>query len=431
MRSRGAALLLVITAIAILTAISVDLAYESRVSIEAAAGARDELRATYLAKSAVGFSRLVLHFQQQLGQASAAVGQLGQVAQASGLPAQLAQQLQGTLGGGAGGGTLSIRLWELVPVDSSMTSLFLSRGARSAAAPPREGAAAAAGTARGFGDFEGSFHARIEDEDRKINLPQFNGLGALPAAQLQRFLQLVKDPKYDFLFDQDDANGIRVNRNDTAAAIKDWVDEDEVSSAVTGNPLTPFEQGFSDENAVYDRLPDRYKAKNARFDSLEELFLVAGISDAFMAAFADRLTVYPDVNGQVNVNTDDPMQILTNLLVMSDPPGVLQGPLLDPGFPQRFQAALAQLKPLPFLSVSPQQFATVAQALGVKIQAVYLQAQNSDNRAVFSDHSSTFHIHATGRAGGVQKTIDAVVTLDTRAGALAQDLGRVLHWSEE
>src|SRR6266567_2444014 len=88
---RGAALLLVITSIAILTAISVDLAYESRVSLEAAAGARDELRATYMAKSAVGFSRLVLHFQQQLDQAAGAAGQLGQLAQARGLPAQLAQ----------------------------------------------------------------------------------------------------------------------------------------------------------------------------------------------------------------------------------------------------------------------------------------------------------------------------------------------------
>ncbi|HZZ85723.1 MAG TPA: hypothetical protein VFE30_14375 [Anaeromyxobacteraceae bacterium] len=407
MRERGAALLLVITAIAILTAISVDLAYQSRVSLEAAAGARDELRATYLAKSAVGFSRLVLHFQQQLDQASGAAGQLGQLAQASGLPTQLAQQLQP---GGAGG--LSIRLWELVPIDSAMTALFRASGARHAAAPE-------------------SFHASVEDEDRKINLPQFNGLGAMPAAQLQRFLQLVKDPKYDFLFDQDDANGVRLNRNDTAAALKDWVDEDEVSSAVTGNPLVPFEQGFADENAVYDRLADRYKAKNARFDSLDELYLVAGVSDAFMAAFGGRLTVYPDVNGKVNVNTDDPAQVLTNLLVISDPPGVVQAPLLDPGFPKRFQSALELVKPLPFLSITPQQFASVAAALGVKVQALYLSAQNTDNRAAFSNRSSTFHIHATGRAGDVQKSIDAVVTLDDRAGALAQDLGRVLHWSEE
>ena len=109
----------------------------------------------------------------------------------------------------------------------------------------------------------------------------------------------------------------------------------------------------------------------------------------------------------------------------------MQPPLLDPDFPQRFQAALAMVRPLPFLSITPQQFATVAAAMGLRVQALYLQAQNTDNRSAFGNQSSTFHIHATGRAGGVEKTIDAVVTFDARAGPLAQDLGRVLHWSEE
>ena len=55
-RQRGAALLVAITSIAILTAVSVDLAYNTRVSLQMAANARDELRATYLAKSAVSLS---------------------------------------------------------------------------------------------------------------------------------------------------------------------------------------------------------------------------------------------------------------------------------------------------------------------------------------------------------------------------------------
>ena len=69
---RGAALLIAITSIAILTAVAVDLAYNTRVSLQLAANARDELRATYLAKSGVAMSRLVLHFQQRLDQATGA-----------------------------------------------------------------------------------------------------------------------------------------------------------------------------------------------------------------------------------------------------------------------------------------------------------------------------------------------------------------------
>ena len=474
---RGAALLVAITAIAILTAVSVDLAYNTRVSLQAAANARDELRATYLAKSAVNVSRLVLYFQQQLdgtatavASAQSAVGALAARAQATGpaagLQASVAQQAASVLPGLGG---ISIRLWDLVPIDSAATALFLGgstgRGAgpTAAAAPATAAGAAAgllaaarqaassappgsstaggaggpaaappeAGLRRAFGDLEGSFHATIEDEDRKINVRQFDGIGAFPAAQTIRLAQLIQDPSYDFLFDLDDANGVRVTRKDLFGALKDWEDEDETSSTFTGDPTKPFENGYGDENYLYDRLPERYRAKNAPFDSLDELFMVSGVSDAFMAAFGDRLTIYPDVGAAINVNTDDPRQIMVNALLMSDPPGLPQPALADPAFMQKLQAALTLARPLPFMSITPQQFASVLQALGVKVQQLYLQAVNTDQRSAFGNRSSTFRIRATGIAGDVKKTIEAVVTFDRRAEGLAQDNGRLLHWREE
>ncbi len=424
-RQRGAALLVAIASIAIVTAVAVDLAYDTRVSLQLAANARDELRATYLAKSAVSMSRLVLYFQHRLDGIAGA-----------------ASQLPGA--SGAGGARIAIRLWDLVPIDSSAAALFMAggRGAGPAAPPLPTAAlqpasagagatAASAGERRAFGDLEGSFHATIEDEERKINMRQFAGVGVQPFAQAVRLAELVRDPGYDFLFDRDDANGIRVSRKDLFGAIKDWEDEDETSDAFTGNPARPFENGFGDENGVYDRLTDRYKAKNAPFDSLDELFMVSGVSDAFMAAFGDRLTVYPDVNATINVNTDDPQQLMMNTLLMADPPGAPQAVMLDPVFLEKLRAALALARPLPFMSITPQQFATVLQALGVKVQATMLQAVNTDARSPFGDRSSTFHIHAVGVAGDVRKALDAVVTFDSRAGALAQDVGRLLHWREE
>jgi general secretion pathway protein K len=278
---------------------------------------------------------------------------------------------------------------------------------------------------------EGSFQAQIQDEDREINIRQFDGIGAFPAAQTLRLAQLIRDPSWDFLFDEDDANGMRVARRDLFGALKDWEDQDETSSSFTGDPLRPFENGFGDENGWYDRLPDRYKAKNSPYDSLDELFMVAGVSDAFMAAFGDRLTVYPDLASTINVNTDDPQQLLVNALLMSDPPGVPQPALAAPAFLQRLQSALALARPLPFMSITPQQFAGVLQALGVKVNPLYLQAVNTDQRSAFGDRSSTFRIRAVGTAGDVRKTIEAVVTFDRRAEGLSQDLGRLLHWREE
>jgi general secretion pathway protein K len=450
---RGAALLLVMVSIAVVTALTLDLAYQTRVSLQLAANARDELRATALAKSAVSVSRLVLHFQAQLDGVSGAAAQVASAAApkpgAAASPQGAAPDPLAALAGAAGLGGLGalggIRLWELVPVDSALVPLLLGGGGDggggdapgAAAAAPAAGEAGAgeapAGEAarRAFGDFEGAFQATIEDEDRKINVRQLNGVGALPIAQVARLAELLKDPKYDFLFDRDDANGLRVSRADLVAALKDWVDEDEQGSVLGTNPAQPFEQGFSDENALYGRLEDRYEAKNAWFDSLAELFMVAGVGDTFMAAFGDQLTVFPDVNAQINVNATSPAELLLNALVMSEPPGVPQPALLDPAFPQKLSTALALARPLPFMSMSPQQFAGVLDGLGVKVQPAYLQATTDPGRVAFGTRSTTFRIRATGVAGDVKKEIQAVVLFDRRAGPLAQDLGRLVHWHEE
>ncbi len=407
-RERGAALLLVLMVVAVVTVMATELAYDTRVSLQIAANARDELRASHQARAAVALSRLVLHFQQRLDQAGGAAGQVMAGVQA-------AQGGAGALPAAASQGSFSFRLWDAIPVDDTTMALLLGTGPTS--------------TARGKAD-EG-FQATIEDEERKVNVAQLAGLSTVAGPQLQRLLLALRDPGYDVLFDKEDDLGNRLSRRDVAVALRDWADEDATTSTVGLNPLAPFEKGFGDENQYYDRGEDRYRAKNARFDSLDELHMVAGIGDAFMGAFGDQLTVYPDVNATINVNTTDPEQILVNALLMSSPPGVPQPPLLDPAFAQKLSLALRLVRPLPFMTITVQQFATVLQALGLKLQPVYVQAQNTDTRSPFGNTSNTFLIRATGRAGGVERTIDAVVTMDDRAGQLQSDLGRLIHWRED
>jgi len=391
---RGVALLLVVASIAVLTALTVELAYSTRVSAQLAANARDELQAYYLAKGGVNLSRLVLHFQQKLETSSAQVA-------------------------GFGGARISVRLWEIVPVGSATVG-YLGGGEL-----PR--AERAGGPARGFGGFAGTFEAKVEDEERKVNLGQFDAGRALALAQAARLAELLKDPTWDFLFDRDDANGIRVGRKELFAAVRDWADADENGSVFTGNPAKPFEDAFTDENGIYDRLADRYKAKNGAYDSVDELYMVAGITDAFMAAFGDRLTVYPDVNATINVNTSDPRELLLNAVVMGG--GVLQPATLDPSFLERLQAALAPIRPVPFLGITVTQFAQVLQGLGVQVAPECLSAGNPG--CPFSDRSGTFRIRSTGKSGEVTKALEAVVTFDRRALGLEKDLGRLIHWHEE
>ncbi|HEX4381416.1 MAG TPA: hypothetical protein VH083_00625, partial [Myxococcales bacterium] len=65
-QQRGVALILVLTTIAILTAVGVDFSYSSRVSLKLAENLRDETRAYYMARSGVNLGRLLLHFQKQV-----------------------------------------------------------------------------------------------------------------------------------------------------------------------------------------------------------------------------------------------------------------------------------------------------------------------------------------------------------------------------
>jgi general secretion pathway protein K len=419
-RERGAALLVVMVTVALVTALAMDLAYQARVGLQIAANGRDELVALAQARGAVGLSRLVLHFQSQLdAQASSAAGVAGQL---------------GGAAGAAGGAMPRIQVWKLVPIDSALVSNLFPGGTRGVGAGkgtvPEPGDEVAAGRAAA-GASTGRFSATIDDEDRKVNV-QLDALaqGGLLGAQLASFMALVADRRWDPLFEREDANGVKLSRTELAAALKDWVDDDQQQSALTTVPDRPFENGFGDENYLYDRGPDRYKAKNARFDSLDELFMVAGFSDLHMAAFGERLTIYPARGSQMNVNAEDGIELLRNARIMADPP--TQPIFSDPTFPDRLVEAVKLVRMGGFLTMSPQQFAAALEALGVGVHADYTLQRNTDRRGAFSDRSYVFRIRGQGRAGQVVKNIEAVVSFEpSQAGADAALLGRPIHWSEE
>ncbi len=409
-RQRGAALLVVMVAIALVTALAMDLAYQARVGLQIAANGRDELLALAQARGAVNLSRLVLHFQSQLdGQASLAAGAAGQL---------------GGAAAAAMAGMPRIQVWKLVPVDSGLASnLFPGRGSEKpsdAEVPaPRVG-----------GVKPGGFSATIDDEDRKINA-QLDGLaqGGLLAGQLASFMALIADRRWDPLFEREEANGVKQSRNELAANLTDWTDQDAQQSVVTGLPSKPFENGFGDENYIYDRGPERYKAKNARFDSMEELFMVAGFSDLHMAAFGERLTVYLGPSAKMNINADDTFELLTRARIMADPP--IQPIFSDPTFPDRLLAAVKLVRMGGLVTMTSMQFAAVLAALGVGVNTIYSNPGNSVGGA-FTDRSFVFRIRGQGSSGAVVKSIEAVVTFEpSQAREDATDLGRTIHWREE
>ncbi len=438
---RGAALLVAIVAVAVLAALTVDLAYETQVRLRIAANARDDLRAEALARSAVNVSRLVLAFQNQVDQAMGAMNPPAAASRGSStnpIPALPRPQI-----------------WNLIPVSSALTqSLFGDAGpAASTASPPRAGSGQGDGGAPAFpslsfGDFEGGFQARIEDEGQKVNaqldaMDQSGWLGA----QVEALLRMFCESRWDTLFDRTDADGQRYSRTDLVIHLRDWVNERDGASALKasfpgGNcsfivPPVPFEAGFSDKNFAYDRGPDRYRTKNARMDSVEELHLVAGVSDAFMAAFGDQLTVYLSKNaGGLNVNTDDVRQQLLIANLMADP--AFRVRLTDPAFIQAFHKALTDARMGGFVTITPAQFAQILQSQQVTLRTD-LPLQGS--KSPFTDRSTVFRIRALGAAGDVTHETEAIVSFDASllppgerqaaSAAGAFNMGQLIRWREE
>jgi general secretion pathway protein K len=165
----------------------------------------------------------------------------------------------------------------------------------------------------------------------------------------------------------------------------------------------------------------RYRSKNALFDSLDELYMVDGASDLFMAAFRDRLTVYPDKNRMLNINTNDRLQQILNIMSVAanenDPKlrnfVVIQS-ILD-------QIALVKLS-MPFVGMSLQTFLSIVESNGIVLRPEIKSA--GQNNRWLGDKSETFTIKATGQAGKVERTMTAVVRYNDA-------LGKVLYFREE
>lgn len=445
-RSRGVALIIAIVSIALLTVVATEFAYNSRVDLQLAANQRDEVRAYYMARSGLALGRLLMRFQKQVDQTPipnpmAMLGQLG-AALGGQTPAAGGQAFQPQ--------SLNIQLWKLARVDCHMLKgLVKSDGAQAVddsgggtrsrlendpvEVDPKfqmddgeEGGAAMQMASqmqrRSFGGFEGCFLATITDEEEKLNVMRLNTGGAEAQATAARMMDMLGDKRFEFLWQQDDANHVRSTPQDTVIALKDWADEDPTQSALNPkDPTNPFATGFADEGSAYSRYEPRYEVKNARFDSLDELYRIHGVNDRFMAAFRDRLTVYPDINSKPNINTDDPIMLGLAIMSAADP-NRLDPRLTDPVFLNELISRIRAARMFSFFGMSVQDFVGVVEQAGIAVNPA-IKGNVAQNRYL-GDKSKTFTIKSVGEAGSVQKTLTAVIRLD-------DGLGKLVYYREE
>jgi len=416
-RERGVALLLVVLSIAILAAVAAEFAYSSRVDLEMATHERDALRAEYLARSGLGLARLLLQFQKQLDASM--------------------QGLASTpvLGSAAAG--FNLQLWKLVHLDCQTLGRFLPQnepgGELGVPAVKRKGRApeAPAGALGAplidYGTFRGCYASTIDDEEARLNVGQLDSLltAGTGRAAVQRFYLLLTDKRFDFVFDHEDAYKVKINANDALINVKDWTDADDlISTLALVQGLPQVGSGFGDEPGLYSRYTPRYRPKNAAFDTIDELFFVHGIGDRFMAAFRDRITVYPDINARLNVNSDDPLILALAVRTAADPAHP-DGRLADPVFLDAVVQKIRAAQLLSPMGLTVGSFLTVLVQAGIAVDPQI--TSNVQANPYLGDRSKTFRVTATGEAGDVQQTVTAVVRLERPEDGL----GRLLYWKGE
>lgn len=436
---RGMALLLVLIGLAVLGVLANEMRYNSVVELRLAANARDDLRATYLARSGLGLARLMLKFQKQVDniQLPPGLGELIKAFTGGGLPGATPGGAPGAnplaaLGGGGGG--LSIQLWRMAKIDCHMLQMMVpEEPATKGGLGPKVSdkkfkfdeenpELAAAQQKRNFGAFEGCFNTVITDEEERINLNKLDAPQLTAQVLLGQLMSALGDKKYEFLFEKEDSNHVKVAPADVIIAMRDWIDEDESGTQLNfSGQGESFLKGFSDENGNYDRFEPRYRAKNARFDSLDELYLVYGVNDRFMAAFKDRFTVYPDINSRLNINTDDPVLLELAIRSVADP--ARPDPrLVDPVFMDTLIKKIRAARLFAMFGMSAMDFVNIVASAGVAVNPTIVN--NVQNQRFIGDKSSTYRVQVTGEAGDVTRTITAVIRLD-------DGLGRLVYWREE
>ncbi len=308
-RERGIALVLALSAIAILAVVLADMHESTGTSYALAMTERDRLKAEYLARSGINLTRLLISAEPQVRIAVTPFYQ----AMIGRPPPQL-------------------------PIWTYANEILRPFCDYEHAQGMVETTGIDFGAAEGIGNTGGRCELLAFAENSKLNLSNplhMDGDQARLNVAMQVYAMIggYQSPSpYDALFDHRDPDGQITTRLDIVSDLVDWWDQD--------TQRTVFDPGAASVNAsggaeddIYSRYTDPYQVKNAPFDSLEELRYVRGITDDFWATFIEPdpeeptsrvVTVYG--SGKVNPNEAQPQvllartcSILVNQTLCTDP----------------------------------------------------------------------------------------------------------------
>ena len=245
-RERGVALVMAMVALAILAVMLADMQQSTAAAFVVASSERDQLRAEMMARSGINLTRMLVGQEPMIRTSVAPMYQM--------LVGRPPPQLP---------------VWSFA---NDLLQPFCNfQGAQGMAGDTGMNFSGA----EGIGDTNATCEIVAFAENSRINLNDplfFDGDRARISVAMQFFaLQggYQSPSPFDPLFEQLDADGQMSTRQDIVSALIDWWDYD--------TERTNFDPGAAGvtvggaEDDLYQRLDDSYRAKNAPFDSLEEI----------------------------------------------------------------------------------------------------------------------------------------------------------------
>lgn len=282
---RGVALLMVLMVISILTIVVVDISYSTRVDSEIALNQENELKAFYLAKSGFEFSKIMLRLDAVMqgkmdGITSGLSGLAGNVS--------IGDESVSSM-------MASTHIWDLLPgvaayppMLAGLVSSTKNDSEKSESTDKKDSEK----DEEAEKNEDEYYESDLKSESCKINLNGFatektkddKSSGMLKFIRnilnLEEFYEMFKDNPEQ--------------KNTIMYSIKDWIDPDNISSNMTKG---------GDENIPYASLKNRYKAKNTKFDSMEELMQVDGMTgEVYNKIFLKYFTVFGDTKFNIHCN---------------------------------------------------------------------------------------------------------------------------------
>ena len=320
-REQGVALVLVLTIVTVITVFVAELSSNTSSAFQVAVSERDRLKAEYIARSGLNLTRLLIAKEPDIRR----------------IVAPMYSMLLGH-------GPPQLNVWSFA---DNLLMPFSNYGSAKSQA---KAVGVDFSQMEGLVDTGGTFEVISLPENSMMNLSKplfWTGDEARNSLAMQLYALLggyQSQSPYDALFNKVDPDGQLTSRIDVIAAVIDWWDDD--LERTVFDPGSSKVSSSGSEDDIYSRYPEPYRAKNAPYDTLEELRMVRGFTDDFWATFVEpdpddprrrQVTIYG--SGAVNPNEARPEVLWSRVCSFMTTAPLCQDPMQRQAFIQLFATA--------------------------------------------------------------------------------------------